>query len=38
MEPKGRRLEDKIWLDDQEKMERLAVMIIREIDRIVYGT
>jgi hypothetical protein len=36
MDPKGRKLEDKKWLDDQEKAERLVVLIIREIDRIVF--
>ncbi len=36
MSTKGRKLEEKKWLDDQEKMERLAVLIIREIDRIVF--
>lgn len=36
MDPKARQLEEKKWLDDREKMERLAVLIIREIDRIVF--
>jgi len=33
---KGKKLEDKHWLDDQEKAERLAVLLIREIDRVVF--
>lgn len=36
MNPKGKRIEDKTWLDDQEKGQRLAVLLIREIDRIVF--
>jgi hypothetical protein len=36
MKGKGKKLEDKKWLDDQEKLERLAVLVVREIDRIVF--
>ncbi len=33
---KGKKLDEKHWLDDREKAERLAVLLIREIDRIVF--
>lgn len=36
MRTKGKRLDEKIWLDDQEKLERLVVLVIREIDRIAF--
>ncbi len=36
MKHKGKKLEEKHWLDDLEKAERLAVLLIREIDRIVF--
>lgn len=36
MKHKGKKLEDKHWLDDREKAERLAVLLVREIDRIVF--
>ncbi len=36
MRHKGKKLEDKHWLDDEEKAERLSVLLIREIDRIVF--
>ncbi|MBN2497902.1 MAG: hypothetical protein JXR96_25130 [Deltaproteobacteria bacterium] len=32
----GKRLIEKEWLDDKEKLERLAVLILREIDRILF--
>ncbi|HOX42875.1 MAG TPA: hypothetical protein PK668_04710 [Myxococcota bacterium] len=33
---KGKRREEKIWLDDQERLERLAHLLAREIDRVVF--
>ena len=36
MATKGKKIEEKHWLDDKEKAERLAVLLIREIDRVVF--
>ena len=33
---KGKKLSEKKWLDDEEKLVRLAVMLAREVDRIVF--
>lgn len=36
MDLQGKRLSEKKWLDDDEKLQRLAVMVLREIDRILF--
>jgi hypothetical protein len=36
MPRKGKKIKEKKWLDDQEKLDRLAVLIAREVDRIVF--
>ena len=36
MDLQGKRLSEKKWLDDEEKLQRLAVMVLREIDRILF--
>jgi hypothetical protein len=33
---KGKRRDEKVWLDDEERLERLALLVAREIDRIVF--
>jgi hypothetical protein len=33
---KGKRRDEKLWLDDQERLERLAHLLAREIDRVVF--
>ena len=36
MDLQGKRLSEKKWLDDEEKLQRLSVMVLREVDRIVF--